>query len=588
MSAKTQQFQGSGSNLRSTIQQSINLIRGKDVSNYTLVFIDTTLKNAAGSHENIYMPHITLGRGQKCHVRYSEKYTTVSREHASISTDGNNFYLNHNPKAKNPTLVNGNPINMAYSLQNGDEIQLSYDGPRLRFNASKVKTSTIGLTSRIGGAISQAVKPYKTALGILGLLLIVAFAFAGYNMYHNSQLQDQLLDNQLVIESLTNESESFNEEIKTLEKRGKANSARYNRLVRQKREQDRKISDLKRNPEKIAHYTQSHDSQGNVKYNYNDNIPTGNIDEKKEVDNGKFRGEKSDEVIDNLNLELADLNLLPKSDVVLLIGKRIEVDFQGRKEYIGVKEFYQFDQENPQFEDRDGLVYGSGFYTDKGELITARHVVQPWRFAFKYNMSDIWKELNVLETNGAELKLIFDALSPKGKDHSFDTDNIRIDDSADKIEINAKPKKFKLKALTAINKKFKKFKKLEFKYKSPIENFSDWAKNDYDNVENSKISYSRPKSQKLRTGTDLHLLGYSDPGFLQTSRRKIEPNWTKTGVSQDYTFDGVIHTSIVGFGQGASGGPALLYEDGKFIALGIISVTIGTSNAIIVPLQNVR
>lgn len=590
MSAKTQQFQSSGSDLRSTIQQSINMIRGKDVSTYTLVFIDPTVKHQAGSHENIFMPHITLGRGPKCHVRFGDNYGTVSREHASISTDSNNVFLNHNPNAKNPTLVNGNAIHSAYSLQNGDEIQLSYDGPRIRFNTSKVKTSTIGLTSRIGGAISQAVKPYKTALTILGLLLFVAIGFAGFNMYQNIQLNKKLADSQLIIESLTTESQKTIAEIEKLEQRGQTSSPRYITLVNQRKEQTRQIQELKENPMSVVRYTPTKNTEGKVEYKYDKSIPIPETDEDmaKQVDNGKFRGEKSDEVVDNLNTEVVKYDNLPKNDVVFILGKRIEVSFGGKKEIIGVKEFYPFDQSNPQFEDRDGIIFGTGFFTDKGELITARHVVQPWRYAFVTDMGNpIWKELNILEENGAIITMFCNVLSMNGAEHAFSTGKISVDDSKDRIMGDNK-EKFKLVALPAINKNFKNFDKLLNKYKAPEEKFSDWAKMTFDNVESSKISYSRPKSQKIKTATILHILSYSHANTLQSSRRKLEPVYSKCDVGQDYTFDNIIQVSGQNFGPGSSGGPAMIYENGKFIAIGIVTEAVGTSNAVIVPLQNVR
>ncbi|MBK9742679.1 MAG: hypothetical protein IPO94_06800 [Saprospiraceae bacterium] len=63
----------------------------------------------------------------------------------------------------------------------------------MRFNASTLKTSTIGLTSRIGQAMSQAVKPYKTALWVMGLLLLGALGLAGYNMYQNANMKNELI-----------------------------------------------------------------------------------------------------------------------------------------------------------------------------------------------------------------------------------------------------------------------------------------------------------------------------------------------------------------------------------------------------------
>ncbi|MBK8349098.1 MAG: FHA domain-containing protein [Saprospiraceae bacterium] len=193
MAARTEQFKSAASNLGRTLGQSLSMITGKDIPNYSLLFLDASMNRKRGEHETIFMPHIVLGRSSRCHVRFGDEHKTVSREHASITVDGSNFVINHNPSASNPTYVNGRAIGGAHNLQNGDEIQLSSNGPKMRFNASTLKTSTIGLTSRIGQAMAQAVKPYKTALWIMGLLLLGALGLAGYNMYQNGQMKEELI-----------------------------------------------------------------------------------------------------------------------------------------------------------------------------------------------------------------------------------------------------------------------------------------------------------------------------------------------------------------------------------------------------------
>ncbi|MBK8548427.1 MAG: FHA domain-containing protein [Saprospiraceae bacterium] len=227
MAASTQQFKSAGSNLGQTIGQSWSMISGKDIPNYSLLFLDETLTRKRGEHETIFMPHIVLGRSSRCHVRYSDEFRTVSREHASITVDGTNFVLNHNPSASNPTYVNGKPVGGSHFLQNGDEIQLSSNGPKMRFNTSALKTSTIGLTSRIGQAMSQAVKPYKTALLVMGLLLAGAIGLAGYNMYKSGQMEKELI-------ALNEEKVKVDQEIADLIAQGKENSAEMEALKQRK------------------------------------------------------------------------------------------------------------------------------------------------------------------------------------------------------------------------------------------------------------------------------------------------------------------------------------------------------------------
>lgn len=128
---KTQSFNSASSNLGATIKQSMSMIMGNDVSNFTLVFLDPTVNNAANSSQMFVVPNITIGRAGSCHVRYGTQYSSVSRQHASITGNNNQYYLNHNPAATNPTLVNGSPIAGPHLLQNGDTIQFSQNGPRL-------------------------------------------------------------------------------------------------------------------------------------------------------------------------------------------------------------------------------------------------------------------------------------------------------------------------------------------------------------------------------------------------------------------------------------------------------------------------
>lgn len=616
---KTEQFQSSSSNLGQTILQSFNMIRGKNVSNFSLLFVDATTDKKAGEQASFFMPNIVFGRGSKCHVRYGEQYRTVSREHSSITSANNEFFLNHNPNAKNPTFVNNQPISGPHKLQNGDDIQLSNDGPKLRFfTQNQVKTSTIGFTSRIGSAIGQATKPYKRAISVLGLLLLASIGIAGFNAYQNVKLGHEVDEAKNIIAFLETENADTVTEMENLKKTGKSNSSRYKTLKAELDSKTAEIENLRnQKPEVVEKIVEkyvpakaggSSASQGSSKsatsgtakaseaYNPKRNYVVGgerNISDddneqtkrSQDVPGRKDDLDKSGEVIDNLNLELADVNLLPKNDVLLLVCKRVEVGYDGKTEKIGASKFYQYNSDNPIDEDRSGILAATGFVTEDGDLMTSRHVVQPWRYKELIEENPLWGEINVLEANGAVVTMFFDAFSLDGKEHAFNTRNMRYDDSKDEfMELGGK---FKLDLLKDLKKGTFKSKKVDNKQKLSTERFSDWAKINFQNLSN-RITISRPKSKRLRTGTELHVLGFSGGDLLQTSRRRVEPAYSKTLVAQDYTFDGVINCSGQNFGPQNSGGPALLYENGKFIAIGVISSGVGTSNAIIVPIQSVR
>ena len=72
----------------------------------------------AGESQKIIVDQVELGRDASCQVRFDESFETVSRKHAAIVRDGENWKLIHLSHS-NPTLVNGHPINGSYYLQTG-------------------------------------------------------------------------------------------------------------------------------------------------------------------------------------------------------------------------------------------------------------------------------------------------------------------------------------------------------------------------------------------------------------------------------------------------------------------------------------
>ncbi len=169
--------------LGQTMMQGAKVLGGKEVPNYTLLFIDPTRNKKKGEHQTIVIPYIEIGRHGNCVVQYGDEHNAVHRKHAAILWDKGEVVIKH--LGTNPLTVNGQPIAAGGQkvLQNADEIQLSQNGPRIRFNATVTKTSTMGVTQRMGLVLDQALKPYKTAVMGLTALLVGAIAFLGYQTY---------------------------------------------------------------------------------------------------------------------------------------------------------------------------------------------------------------------------------------------------------------------------------------------------------------------------------------------------------------------------------------------------------------------
>ena len=130
----------------------------------------------AGEAQEIIVDQIELGRDSRCQVRFDDSFSTVSRRHAAIVKDGDNWKLVQISKT-NRTLLNGRPVQTEWYLQNGDEIQLSVNGPKLGFivpTGKKATVGSIGLTRRLSLFRQQALRPYKQAIAVLSTILVLA------------------------------------------------------------------------------------------------------------------------------------------------------------------------------------------------------------------------------------------------------------------------------------------------------------------------------------------------------------------------------------------------------------------------------
>ncbi|MDE5871860.1 MAG: FHA domain-containing protein, partial [Muribaculaceae bacterium] len=152
----------------------------------------------AGEAQRIIVDEIEIGRDPRCQVRFDEEFSTVSRRHAAIVRDGDNWKLVQLSKT-NSTYLNGHKVEKEWYLQNGDEIQLSTNGPKLGFIApagDKGLVKSIGMTARLSLFRQQALRPYKTAVSILAACLIIGCgigAFYLHKLYEKNKEQSELI-----------------------------------------------------------------------------------------------------------------------------------------------------------------------------------------------------------------------------------------------------------------------------------------------------------------------------------------------------------------------------------------------------------
>ena len=186
----------------------------------------------AGESQEIIVDNIEFGRDSHCQVRFDESFKTVSRRHAAIVKDGDMWKLIQLSKT-NTTFLNGRPIRTEWYLQNGDEIQLSVNGPKIGFIVPFGKKSTvgsIGLTRRLSLFRQQALRPYKTAIASLSVILVIAIGTLGsWNFILRDDLSKQSImlaeqidankANKAKTDSLTKELVANNKKMKDYEEK---------------------------------------------------------------------------------------------------------------------------------------------------------------------------------------------------------------------------------------------------------------------------------------------------------------------------------------------------------------------------------
>jgi len=166
-----------------------SLFGGSGKQYYILEHKISSKYHKAGESQEIIVDQIELGRDPRCQVRFDESFATVGRRHAAIVKDGDKWKLVHLSQT-NPTFLNGRPVQHEWYLQNGDDIQLSIGGPRLGFiipTGNKSTVGSIGLSRRLSLFRQQALKPYKTAITVLGVLLFLAVGgLTSWNIYERN------------------------------------------------------------------------------------------------------------------------------------------------------------------------------------------------------------------------------------------------------------------------------------------------------------------------------------------------------------------------------------------------------------------
>ena len=338
---------------------------------YMLVHKVTSRYHKAGESQPIIVDEIEIGRGSQCQVRFDDSFTTVSRRHAAIVRDGEKWKLVQ-LSTTNSTYLNGHHVHKEWYLQNGDEIQLSTNGPKLGFiipEGEKSKVSSIGLTARLNLFRKQALRPYKTALTVLSCVLLLAIAGLVYSHFNIDNLGEQLAKSNIEFQE---KIAVLNDSIIKMGIRNDSLKKQMDQLIVDNEAQANEIKRLKKRP---------------VRPSYG----PGNAELK-----------SYDPYVYYIRTSFVDIHW---SWGGMTSSKKIGWE-------------------------------GTGFLLDDGTFVTARHVIEPWYFWIQGNqVQETMRDLAGNVVLGGKVVAHFVATSSSGDSFTFTSEDFLCSRSSDKIKL---------------------------------------------------------------------------------------------------------------------------------------------------------
>jgi len=410
---------------------------------YILEHRVTSKYHRAGESQEIIVDNIELGRDPHCQVRFDESFKTVSRHHAAIVRDGDMWKLVQISKT-NTTFLNGHPVRTEWYLQNGDEIQLSVNGPKLGFIVPTGKKSTvgsIGLTRRLSLFRQQALRPYKTAITVLSCFLVLAVSGGSYAVYKQSKENERWVAHANRMEEL---AEKFKKE--------------WEDEIGKREKLEHEIDSIKKNPPKQI---------------------------------VRIKEPAQDDIAKILENYKNDIYYLIAQVFYLKDGNATPIKLPERN-----KKGQTVDKDGNPTDDPNLIKYeywgwsGTAFLLNDGKLVTARHCIQGWRFPGGPNYLDQVYSQSRAISEGGELVAQFMAISKDGNKIKFTSKDCVYDDRKDKLRSNT----------------FENGTTWKWYENQWNTNNSDWAYYKTSHKGNLEADYE--SSTKLAAGIELHVLGF--------------------------------------------------------------------------------
>lgn len=583
-----------------------------------------------GESQKIIVDQVELGRDSSCQVRFDDSCETVSRKHAAIVRDGENWKLIPLSQT-NATFVNGQRVENEYRLNSGDEIQLSSRGPVMGFivpQGAKSLVKSIGMTERMNLFRKQALRPYKTGLTILSIALVLAIGgLLTYNILQDKKHSAQMADATERIEAANAEISGLNEQaaeanakIDVLEQeKDAANAALQELSAKAENAESERVSaqaqlDSLKN---ITNTTKEELAQATERARKAENAAYAARQAAKSAASTADAAQEKLAAIENqkeeITAKIAAAEAV-KKEAEAQIGETVEVKVENLPfaevnacnnavYYIKMNEIviYSDNQEVVRF-NTENKIGGTGFLLSDGRFVTAHRVIEPW-FYQQYANGEIgkdrkgnkwtYKDVQYCAIHGLKVVANCTAYSPSGSNFQFRNSDLTTHPLVNKndndlvvlgVELEDYTPRYFLRSVV----KASVVKKLRW-YTSTIHRH-DWAsmaKNDQLNTVKGLL-FSNSVSLNPQSGTEVRILGYPKlEGF--SNSQSVTPNKMSNTVNVSGLNDKkTIELSSRRYQEGNDGAPVLQIVDGQWTVIGVLSHTDSADRDVVIPIANTR
>lgn len=506
----------------------------------------------AGETQKIIVDQVEMGRDPRCQVRFDDSFTSVSRRHAAIVRDGAGWKLVHLSKV-NTTLLNGRPVTDEWYLQNGDEIQLSSNGPRMGFivpQGDRSMIKNINFTERFSLFRQQALKPYKQMMVWMSVVfLLVIGGFIAWSILNQQQAQKT---NEMLAGSIASVS------------------ARQDSAGVEAQKQFAAVSTQAQNAAQAAiqasQASQTSTSQGisqlrNELVGLKSDLKTVR-EEKAENESARQAAAVSEPVAAPASASVAPAaggmtsyeSCFPYIYYIQL-DKVEHTNKKGKTEVINIIRRWA----------------GTGFLLSDGRFVTSRRIIERWYFQVNGNLMDEdMRPLNKAVCNLEKVVAYFTAYSSSGDALTFTSDQFTCDRSADNYTVLRGP----LGGLV-------KGARLRI---APSNGGKDWAY--FQTAKKGGLKFDPSKSTSLGRGIPLTILGFPAEVGINSASGPVYGS----GVTANSGLDrGDIMTTNTSFEVGGSGAPVFaVSETGEYEVVGLISSMAEGQRGVVVPISAVR